>query len=226
MPPNSSQDCVGTSGKTPPGLYWPCAMAAPPCSDTLSDRFSDVFRKIRGRGKITEDNPSLAFALAYPKLTQFVIDDVIGKKRVDLLAPMMLALLAAGQAVVILGGGIDISVGAIVSIINTILATRVGLQGSPEAMWQYVGLSLFVGALAGAINGFFVAYLRLQPIITTYATSFLYAGFALFVLPNPGGGIPAKIADLYRNTSPLGLPLAFYVIAIVLGLWGYIRSTR
>jgi ribose transport system permease protein len=135
-------------------------------------------------------------------------------------------LLAAGQAVVILGGGIDISVGAIVSIVNTILATRVGLAGSPQLMWQYVAISLLVGALAGAINGFFVAFLRLQPIITTYATSFLFAGFALFILPNPGGGIPAKIAELYRSTSPLGLPLAFYVIAIVLGLWGYIRSTR
>lgn len=135
-------------------------------------------------------------------------------------------LLAAGQAVVILGGGIDISVGGIVSIINTILATRVGLEGSPQAMWQYVLLSLLVGALAGAINGFFVAYLRLQPIITTYATSFLYAGFALFILPNPGGGIPARIAEFYRSTSPLGLPLAFYIIAIVLGIWWYIRSTR
>lgn len=137
-----------------------------------------------------------------------------------------IVLLAAGQAVVILGGGIDISSGAIVSIVNTILATRVGLQGSPQAMWQYVFISLLVGAFAGAINGFFVAYLRLQPIITTYATSFLYAGFALFILPNPGGGIPPKIAELYRNTSPLRLPLAFYVIAIVLGLWWYIRSTR
>jgi ribose transport system permease protein len=135
-------------------------------------------------------------------------------------------LLSAGQAVVILGGGIDISVGAIVSIVNTILATRVGLVSSPEAMWQYVAVSLLVGALAGAINGFFVAYLRLQPIITTYATSFLYAGFALFILPNPGGGIPAQVAELYRSTRPLGLPLAFYVIAIVLALWWYIRSTR
>jgi ribose transport system permease protein len=135
-------------------------------------------------------------------------------------------LLAAGQAVVILGGGIDISVGAIVSIVNTILATRVGLTGSPQLMWQYVAISLLVGALAGAINGFFVAYLRLQPIITTYATSFLFAGLALFILPNPGGGIPAKIAELYRSTSPLGLPLGFYVIAIVLGLWAYMRSTR
>jgi ribose/xylose/arabinose/galactoside ABC-type transport system permease subunit len=89
-------------------------------------------------------------------------------------------LLSVGQAIVLLGGGIDISVGGVVSIVNTVLATRVGLDGSPEKMWQYIFVSLFAGLLAGAINGFFVSYLRLQPIITTYATSFLYAGFALF----------------------------------------------
>ena len=135
-------------------------------------------------------------------------------------------LLAVGQAIVILGGGIDISVGSIASIVNTVLATRVGLDGSMEKMWQYVFLSLLIGLLAGAINGFFVAFLRLQPIITTYATSFLYAGLALFVLPNPGGGIPAAVAALYRSSTPLNLPLAFYVIAIVLIVWLYISSTR
>jgi ribose transport system permease protein len=137
-----------------------------------------------------------------------------------------LILLAVGQAIVLLGGGIDISVGGIVSIVNTILATRVGLDGSPQLMWQYVIISLLAGVLAGAINGFFIAYLRLQPIITTYATSFLYAGFALFILPNPGGGIPADIANLYRTSTPLGLPLAFYVIAILLLIWIYVSVTR
>jgi ribose transport system permease protein len=137
-----------------------------------------------------------------------------------------LILLAVGQAIVILGGGIDISVGGIVSIVNTILATRVGLQGSPEDMWRYVFISLLIGVLAGAINGFFIAYLRLQPIITTYATSFLYAGLALYILPNPGGGIPGDIAALYRSSTPLNLPLAFYVIGIVLLIWSYLRSTR
>ena len=137
-----------------------------------------------------------------------------------------LILLAVGQAIVLLGGGIDISVGGVVSIVNTILATRVGLDGTPEKMWQFVMISLLVGALAGAINGFFIAYLRLQPIITTYATSFLYAGSALFILPNPGGGIPANIANLYRTSTPLGLPLAFFVIAILLLVWVYVSSTR
>jgi ribose transport system permease protein len=135
-------------------------------------------------------------------------------------------LMAIGQAIVILGGGIDISVGGIVSIVNTVLATSVGLNGSPEEMWKYIFVSLLIGLLAGAINGFFIAYLRLQPIITTYATSFLYAGLALFILPNPGGGIPASIAALYRDSTPLSLPLAFYVIAIFLLLWLYISSMR
>lgn len=137
-----------------------------------------------------------------------------------------LILVAVGQAVVLIGGGIDISVGGTVSIVNTILATRVGLNGSPELMWQFVMISIFVGLLAGAINGFFIAYLRLQPIITTYATSFLYAGFALFILPNPGGGIPAEIANFYRTSTPLSLPLSFFVIAVVLLAWRYISSTR
>jgi ribose transport system permease protein len=137
-----------------------------------------------------------------------------------------LVLLAVGQAIVLLGGGIDISVGGVVSIVNTILATQVGLEGSPEKMTQFVLIALLVGALAGAINGFFIAFLRLQPIITTYATSFLYAGFALFILPNPGGGIPANIANLYRTTTPFGLPLAFYVIGVILLIWIYISSTR
>lgn len=135
-------------------------------------------------------------------------------------------LMAIGQAVVILGGGIDISVGGIVSIVNTVLATRVGLNGSPEEMWKYIFVSLLIGLLAGAINGFFIAYLRLQPIITTYATSFLYTGLALFILPNPGGGIPASIAALYRDSTPLNLPLGLYVIAAFLVLWLYLSSTR
>jgi ribose transport system permease protein len=135
-------------------------------------------------------------------------------------------LMAVGQAIVILGGGIDISVGGTVSIVNTVLATRVGLEASPEDMWKYVFICLLIGLLAGAINGFFIAFLRLQPIITTYATSFLYAGLALFILPNPGGGIPGEVAAVYRNATPLNLPLAFYVIAIVLLIWLYISSTR
>ena len=137
-----------------------------------------------------------------------------------------LIFLAVGQTFVMLGGGIDISVGGIVSIVNVILATRIGLEGTSDLMWQYTLVALFAAVLAGAINGFFIAFLRLQPIITTFATGFLYAGFALYILPFPGGGIPRNISEIYRTTTPINIPLALFVIAVILAVWWYIRSTR
>jgi len=135
-------------------------------------------------------------------------------------------LVAAGQAVVVLAGGIDISVGSIVSIVNTILVTQLGTNASPEQTTLWMAIVLGVGMLAGAVNGFFIAYLRLQPIITTYATSFLYAGIALYILPNPGGAIPAMLSSFYRDTTPIGLPLAFFVIAVILVGWYVLQQTR
>ncbi len=135
-------------------------------------------------------------------------------------------LLAVGQAVVILGGGIDISVGSIVSIVNVILATQLGTDASPEKIALMFGLVLLVGMAAGAVNGFFIAYLRLQPIITTYATSFLYAGIALFILPSPGGAVPDPISTFYRETTPLGLPLTLYAVPVILLAWYLIQQTR
>ncbi|MEP6775157.1 MAG: ABC transporter permease [Chloroflexota bacterium] len=154
----------------------------------------------------------------------------------DLLSPSTLSgnmrvflpliLVAVGQSVVILGGGIDISVGAIVSIVNALLATQIGLQGDPGKATLLIIASMFVGMAAGAVNGFFVAILRLQPIITTYATSFLFAGLALFILPTPGGGMPSGFTAFYRDAALLGLPIAFYIIGLILLGWYGLRQRR
>jgi ribose transport system permease protein len=137
-----------------------------------------------------------------------------------------LILVAVGQAVVILTGGIDISAGAMVSIVNTFLATQIGLQGDAGTAALMIALAPLVGMAAGAVNGFFVAILRLQPIITTYATSFLFAGIALYILPRPGGGVPQSFQTFYRDARPLELPLAFYAIALILLAWFAVRRTR
>jgi ribose transport system permease protein len=137
-----------------------------------------------------------------------------------------LILVAVGQAIVILGGGIDISAGAIVSIVNAVLATQIGIKGDPGTALLVMGVGLVVGMAAGAVNGFFVAILRLQPILTTYATSFLFGGLALWILPSPGGGVPSLFTAFYRDTRPLGLPLAFFVIALIMLAWYGLRQTR
>ena len=139
------------------------------------------------------------------------------------LLPLM--ILAVGQSLVIIGGGIDLSVGAMVSLVNAILVTLI----VPESGAGGVVLALLVGCsagmLAGAFNGLCVAYLRLQPIVTTYATSFIFSGLALLILPRPGGQLPRALTRFYRST-PLEIPLGVYVIIVLLLLWALVRSSR
>lgn len=136
-----------------------------------------------------------------------------------------LMVLAAGQALVIIAGGIDLSVGAMVSLVNVTLVTLITRDSGPPEILLGVGVALLIGLAAGAVNGLCVAYLRLQPIVTTYATSFLFSGIALVILPRPGGSLPRALTTFYRST-PLGIPATAFGILLLLLLWVLIRRTR
>jgi ribose transport system permease protein len=137
-----------------------------------------------------------------------------------------LIVLAAGQTIVVIAGGIDLSVGAIVSLAAAILVTQLAPDAPPAAFVSIVALAGLAGVAAGAVNGFCVTVLRLQPIVTTYATSFIFGGLALTILPRPGGAMPEEIARFYRREMPLGLPVGVYVIIAVILLWLLLRQTR
>jgi ribose transport system permease protein len=137
-----------------------------------------------------------------------------------------LLILAVGQTFVVIAGGIDLSVGAIVSLATAVLVTNLLPESNFGAFLGVVGLAAAAGMAAGALNGFCVAVLRLQPIVTTYATSFLFSGIALWLLPRPGGAMPQAIAQFYRREMPLGLPIGVYVIAALLLVWILLRATR
>lgn len=139
------------------------------------------------------------------------------------LLPLM--ILAVGQTLVILGGGIDLSVGAMVSLVNTVLVTLILPDSGPGTVTLAILAGLGAGMAAGALNGACVAFLRLQPIVTTYATSFVFAGLALLILPRPGGQLPRALTRFYRST-PGGLPLAVYIIVALLLLWALLKATR
>lgn len=137
-----------------------------------------------------------------------------------------LLILAVGQTFVVIAGGIDLSVGAIVSLATAVLVTNLLPESNFGTFLGVVGLAAAAGMAAGALNGFCVAVLRLQPIVTTYATSFLFSGIALWLLPRPGGAMPQAIAQFYRREMPLGLPIGVYVIAALLLVWILLRATR
>lgn len=134
-------------------------------------------------------------------------------------------ILALGQTIVIIGGGVDLSIGSIVSLVNAILVSTLTADSPPEQVILSILIGCGAGLLAGAINGLCVAYLRLQPIVTTYATSFLFSGAALLILPRPGGAIPEILEDTYRAT-PLDIPFAVYIIVLLMIVWVLLRSTR
>ena len=139
---------------------------------------------------------------------------------------MPMILLTVGQAIVIIGGGVDLSAGTMVSVVNSILVTRIVADSQTGDIVGAFAIAFVVALAMGAVNGFAVAFLRLQPIVTTYATSFIFTGVALWVLPRPGGNIPRPLVDLYRNPQIAGIPTPVFIIVLVLLFWWMLRNTR
>jgi ribose transport system permease protein len=130
---------------------------------------------------------------------------------------VLLALVAMAQTLPILTGGLDLSVGMVFIMCNSLASTIV--VGSPLEAAVGVIVVLGVGALAGAINGCIVVYGRLQPIITTLATGAVYYGIALWLRPIPGGDVQEDLADFMTYTVfevvPTSLVLLLVVVLVV-----------
>jgi ribose transport system permease protein len=136
-----------------------------------------------------------------------------------------LALAAMGQALVILVGGFDLSVGSVVSLVNVVLATHMGAGIGSQVGIGILGLA--VGGAVGAFNGFFVAFLGLQPIVVTLSSMFLVRGVTVLVLDSPGGSIPDGFKNFFTGAViPNFLPAALLVIAFAVLVWLAIKGTR
>ena len=120
-----------------------------------------------------------------------------------------LVLVAIGQTYVILGGDIDLSVGAIVALVNVVtVIAALGGDGTAVVVGLLVGMG--VGAGCGLVNGLIIAGLRFQPIVTTFATSIVFSGLALWVLPQAGMPVPEPYWRTYAGTIA-GVPTVYVI---------------
>ena len=133
------------------------------------------------------------------------------------------ALAAAGGTLVVLSRGFDLSVAGVVSLANVILATSLG--DGAAAPWLALALVLLVGGLVGLVNGWLVAYLRLQSVTATLATMIVCSGIALLVLETPGGYVPDSIADDLTGVVGGAFPVAALSAGLVVALWLAFRRT-
>jgi ribose transport system permease protein len=137
-----------------------------------------------------------------------------------------LALAGFGQTVVVLTAGIDLSVGSMVGLTNSV-ASRITNSESHDRVWLAALACLGIGALGGLINGLIVAYGRLQPIIVTLATSSIFAGIALYVRPRPGGKFPSATSQYWTGSMEFrGWPRGIVWLAIMIVIWLFFRRTR
>jgi ribose transport system permease protein len=128
-------------------------------------------------------------------------------------------LVSLGLALVIGTGGIDLSVGAVMAIASAVIPVYLG-YGWPVA----VVVALLFCILAGALNGFLVAYVGMQPIIATLALLIGARGFAQVLVNGQLQTISdASFLALWRATV-LGVPLPVIIAAVVAILVGVLVS--
>ena len=109
----------------------------------------------------------------------------------------VLAMVAMAQTVPVLMGGLDLSVGSVMTLVNCIASVLI--NGSASQMLLGVVVCLVAGTAAGLVNGLVVVYGRIQPIIATLATGAIYMGIALFIRPTPGGEVDADLSWAVSN---------------------------
>ena len=138
-----------------------------------------------------------------------------------------LALAAAAQAVVVISGGIDLSIGSMMALTSVVAAVLMKDQPA-EVGVGIVILVLLFGLLLGAVNGTVVVITRVPDIVVTLAMAFVWAGCALLVLKTPGGGAVQWLKDLVLGSiGSEWIPRAAVVLLVVVALvWIPIRNSR
>lgn len=147
-----------------------------------------------------------------------------------------IAIMAVGMAVVIISGGIDLSVGsiyALASVLGALVLHHYGPEGIGGATFSAGGVLLGcatcvgVGALCGFLNGGLIVALRVHPFIITLGAMAILRGIAFVVTKGQSvGNFPAVFREVVRKEVGNGLSIVPLVVMIVVTVCGWIFLSR
>ncbi|MEI7561888.1 MAG: ABC transporter permease [Actinomycetes bacterium] len=138
--------------------------------------------------------------------------------RTFVLGILPIALLSMGQAIIIIGGGINLAIGAEAVLINC-LSAKYMLDTSFTSSVLLAIFFLLVAAAIGALTGWIISTSGIADIVVTLATSFLLVGVAMFVMPQPGGGVNQKFSDFVAGKDPNFIPPLIWLILPLVIIW-------
>ncbi len=128
-----------------------------------------------------------------------------------------LGFVSLGQTIVVLVGGIDLSVGALVSALSVLIG--IGAQAYPEWAALVLAGAIAAGAAVGALNAGAIILLRVHPLIVTLGTATILNGLTLMATRQPTGSVPEWVED-FAYGRVLGLPVAGVVMFACFALAG------
>jgi ribose transport system permease protein len=146
------------------------------------------------------------------------------------------AFAVAAQTVVVIAGGIDLSIASMMALTSVTAARLMGGGASEEFAILVVPLVLLLGLVLGAINGILIVITRVPDIIVTLAMLFVWQGAALLVLEAPGGGAAEWLRALVAGTVAIPgvpeavtqwIPKALILLLVCLGMvWIPLQRSR
>lgn len=115
-------------------------------------------------------------------------------------------------------GGIDISLGNLLSLINVTMAYLFTETELAAPLVILIGLG--IGLAGGLLNGICIGVLRVNPLLATFATSSVYWGLALWIMPTPGGyGVPSRLISFVNKIHFGIIPTAVLALAFLIVIW-------
>ena len=130
------------------------------------------------------------------------------------------AMVAAGMTLVLLTGGIDLSVGAVMFLGAAVCGK---LIGADLPLWTAVPAMLVIGLLCGAAHGLLVTRAGMSSFIVTLGSLFLIRGLGLWVSRTRAMNLPDELTHLASSTL-LGLPLPVWLAVLTIGVLHYVLT--
>ena len=130
---------------------------------------------------------------------------------------MLYSLLTVGSLVVIITGGIDLSIGTTFALVS-VIGARFYIS-NPDSILAGILIMFGVGMLVGLVNATLAVFARVDSFVATLGTGTILQGLALIVSRRPIGPVPRFFRMTFAG-SLFGLPKSFFIIALVLVVFG------
>ncbi len=199
--------------------------ASPPVNDVRRSPMAAVREALSRESWVLGLGGLVVLLLIFTKIINPLYDTSSVQGQAVNVLPLAFATVA--QTIVVIAGGIDLSIASMMALTSMVAATQMLGRSDEIGVGVAIGVLLF-GVVLGAINGVLIVWTRVADIIVTLAMAFVWAGFAIWIAQAPVRSTHEWLQNLPNGSFITEwLPKAFVVLVIVVAIvWIPLRRSR